>query len=282
MMKIDRVLNNNAVFVVTDNGSESVALGRGIGWNKKKGDIIQESDIESHFFKSQGGIHDFFADILSEMPPIYLTLTDQVIKMAREDLQIELQDTLFLSLCDHINFAVLRYKKGMTIRNQFYWEIKQFYPLAYSVGEKALALINKTLELDIPTDEAAFIALHLVNAAGENNMKNVIQKTEIVKDILSIIKYDLNINWNVQDINYQRLLTHLKSFAQRLSNKNLVDHEQVSLYDDIDQRLSLSWNTVNKIETYLNKKHSYTLTYDEKAFLTIHIERVRNINLSNS
>lgn len=36
MMKIDRVLNNNAVLVITDNGNESVALGNGIGWGKRK------------------------------------------------------------------------------------------------------------------------------------------------------------------------------------------------------------------------------------------------------
>ncbi len=277
-MKIDRILNNNAVLTITDKGEECVALGRGVGFGKKVGDSVDEALIESRFLKSQGALSSFFADILSELPPVYLTITDKIVTMARNALNIELQDTLFIALSDHINFAVLRHQKGMEIKNQLLWDIRRFYPQEYLVGEQALQLINHTLNLHLPEDEIGFIALHIVNASGAHNMQNVMLSTEIVRDMLNIVKYDLNIDWDERSLNYQRFLTHLKFFTQRLLTRDFVDHQQVSLYDDLDQRLTQSWNSALKLSAYVQKHYQYQLTYDEIAFLAIHIERLRKNN----
>ena len=274
-MKIDRILSNNAVLLITDQGEECVALGRGIGFGKKNGDSVDESAIESRFLKSSGGLSTFFAEILSDIPPLYLSITEKIIRLARDELTIELQDTLFLALSDHINFAVLRYQKGMTIKNQLLWEIKRFYPREFSIGQQALRIINESLQLQLPEDEAGFIALHIVNASGENNMQNVMLSTEIVKNMLNIVKYDLNVVYDEQSLDYQRFITHLKFFTQRLLTREFVDHQQISLYDNIDQRLPKAWHCAQKLSSYVNKNHQYELTYDEIVFLAIHIERLR-------
>lgn len=274
-MKIDRILSNNAVLAISENGEECVVLGKGIGFGKKNGDSVDETLIESRFLKTQHDLSAFFADILAEIPPLYLAVTEKIVTMARDALNIELQDTLFIALSDHINFAVLRHKKGMEIKNPLLWEIRRFYPQEYAVGERALALINHTLKLDLPEDEIGFITLHIVNAAGENNMQNVMTATEIVKNMLNIVKYDLNISWDEHNLNYQRFITHLKFFTQRLLARDFVAHQQESLYDDIDKRLAQSWSCALKLSGWVKQNYQHTLTYDEIAFLAIHIERLR-------
>lgn len=274
-MKIDRILSNNAVLAITDKGEECVVLGKGIGFGKRSGDAVDDALIESRFLKTQEDLSAFFADILAEIPPLYLGVTEKIVAMARDALNIELQDTLFIALSDHINFAVLRHKKGMEIRNPLLWEIRRFYPQEYAVGERARQLINRTLQLDLPEDEVGFITLHIVNAAGENNMQNVMTGTEIVKNMLNIVKYDLNISWDEHNLNYQRFITHLKFFTQRLLAREFVTHQQESLYDDIDKRLVQSWNCALKLSGWVKQNYQHTLTYDEIAFLAIHIERLR-------
>ncbi|MBJ9164596.1 PRD domain-containing protein [Citrobacter farmeri] len=281
-MKINRILSNNAVLVMTDKGEECVALGRGIGFGKKSGDRVDEDLIESRFHKSSGGLNVFFAEILADISPVYLKITEQIIILARKMLNIELQDTLFLALSDHVNFAVKRYMKGMNIHNQLLWEIKQFYPNEFSVGLRALDIIEEKLKLRLPDDEAGFIALHIVNAAGETNMQKVILSTEIVKDVLSIVKYDLKIDFDEQSLDYQRFITHLKFFTQRIMSKKFVAHHEISLYDDIDVKLPQAWRCARKVSDYVESHYQHTLTKDEIVFLAIHIERLRKDNIFNN
>lgn len=278
MMKINRILSNNAVLVLTDKGEECVALGRGIGFGKKNGDRVDEEMIESRFLKTSGGLNAFFAEILADIPPVYLNITEQIITLARSVLNIELQDTLFLALSDHINFSVKRFKKDMKIHNQLLWEIKRFYPKEFSIGLQALDIIEQKLQVRLPDDEAGFIALHIVNAAGESNMQKVILSTEIVKDVLSIVKYDLKISYDEQSIYYQRFITHLKFFTQRILEKNFVAHHEISLYDDIDKKLPQAWHSAAKVAVYVETHYQYALTKDEMVFLAIHIERLKKDN----
>lgn len=280
-MKINRILSNNAVLAMTDKGEECVVLGRGIGFGKKNGDRVDEDKIESRFLKTSGELNAFFADILADISPVYLRITEKIITLARTMLSIELQDTLFLALSDHINFSVKRYKKDMVIHNQLLWEIKQFYPKEFSVGLCALDIIEEALQLRLPDDEAGFIALHIVNAAGESNMQKVILSTEIVKDILSIVKYDLKIKYDEQSIDYQRFITHLKFFTQRIMTRSFVAHHEMSLYDGIEYKLPQAWRCTRKVSDYVATHYQYSLTKDEIVFLAIHIERLRKDNIFN-
>ena len=42
-MIINKVLNNNVVTIISENSEEAVVMGRGIAFQKKKGDEIDES-----------------------------------------------------------------------------------------------------------------------------------------------------------------------------------------------------------------------------------------------
>ncbi|QTF10061.1 PRD domain-containing protein [Brenneria izadpanahii] len=273
-MKINKILSNNAVLVVTDKGKECVALGCGIGFGKKNGDWVDEEKVESRFLKTSGGLNDFFAEILAEIPPVYLDITERIVTLARNVLNAELQDTLFLALSDHINFAVKRHKEGMRIHNQLLWEVKLFYPKEFSIGLDALDIIEEKLQVRLPDDEAGFIALHLFNAINNCDMQSTMQSATFIKDILTIVKYDLNIKYDESSIDYQRFITHLKFFALRLFNRNVVSHADDSIYYGIKELMKVSYACAMRVYHYIEQHYQCQLTTDEVMFLTIHINRL--------
>jgi len=48
-MKIQKVINNNVISALDEGGQEIVAMGRGIGFQKKAGEELAESAVEKVF-----------------------------------------------------------------------------------------------------------------------------------------------------------------------------------------------------------------------------------------
>ncbi|MBN3229046.1 BglG family transcription antiterminator LicT [Pectobacterium brasiliense] len=274
-MKIAKILNNNVVTVIDENNNESVVMGRGLGFKKHSGDLLDETLIERVFVMKSGELTSRLQELLSEIPMDVITTADKIILLAKDRLPGKLQNSVYISLTDHCHFAIERNKQGVDIRNVLLWEIKRLYPKEFAVGLEALDIIEQRLAVRLPEDEAGFIALHLVNAQLDSEMPEVLQITKIMQEILNIVKYQLSLDYNEQALSYHRFVTHLKFFAQRLIGKSTVFSDDESLHDVVKERYQLSYRCAEKIQVHIIQKYQYTLTKEELMFLTIHIERVR-------
>ncbi|KHN50592.1 BglG family transcription antiterminator LicT [Pectobacterium fontis] len=274
-MKIAKILNNNVVTVIDENNNESVVMGRGLGFKKHSGDLLDETLIERVFVMKSGELTSRLQELLSEIPMDVITTADKIILLAKDRLPGKLQNSVYISLTDHCHFAIERHKQGVDIRNVLLWEIKRLYPKEFAVGLEALDIIAQRLAVRLPEDEAGFIALHLVNAQLDSEMPEILQITKIMQEILNIVKYQLNLDYNEQALSYHRFVTHLKFFSQRLIGKNTVFSDDESLHDVVKERYQLSYRCAEKIQAHIIQKYHYTLTKEELMFLTIHIERVR-------
>lgn len=274
-MKIAKILNNNVVTVIDENNNESVVMGRGLGFKKHAGDLLDETLIERVFVMKSGELTARLQALLSEIPMDVITTADKIILLAKDRLPGKLQNSVYISLTDHCHFAIERHKQGVDIRNVLLWEIKRLYPKEFAIGLEALDIIEQRLAVRLPEDEAGFIALHLVNAQLDSEMPEVLQITKIMQEILNIVKYQLNLDYNEQALSYHRFVTHLKFFAQRLIGKNTVFSDDESLHDVVKDRYQRSYRCAEKIQEHIIQKYHYTLTKEELMFLTIHIERVR-------
>ncbi|MFW5410846.1 BglG family transcription antiterminator LicT [Pectobacterium brasiliense] len=274
-MKIAKILNNNVVTVIDENNNESVVMGRGLGFKKHSGDLLDETLIERVFVMKSGELTSRLQELLSEIPMDVITTADKIILLAKDRLPGKLQNSVYISLTDHCHFAIERHKQGVDIRNVLLWEIKRLYPKEFAVGLEALDIIEQRLAVRLPEDEAGFIALHLVNAQLDSEMPEVLQITKIMQEILNIVKYQMSLDYNEQALSYHRFVTHLKFFAQRLIGKSTVFSDDESLHDVVKERYQLSYRCAEKIQVHIIQKYQYTLTKEELMFLTIHIERVR-------
>ncbi|MFC4323777.1 BglG family transcription antiterminator LicT [Litchfieldia salsa] len=275
-MKIARVFNNNVISVLNEADEELVVMGRGIAFQKKPGDVVEDEKIEKVFALKNKEMTEKFKSLLYEVPSDYMEVTEEIIQNAKQKLGKELNDSIYVSLTDHINFAIERIKKGLIIQNALLWEIKRLYKVEYAVGKEALEMIERKTGVVLPDDEAGFIATHIVNAELNEEMPNIKNLTKVMQDILNIVKYHFKIQYDEDSLNYYRFITHLKFFAQRLFNGAYMDSKDDFLFQAVKENHKKAYECTVKINEYIQKKYNHELTNEEKLYLTIHIERVVN------
>ncbi|WP_411681940.1 BglG family transcription antiterminator LicT [Clostridium thailandense] len=273
-MKIKKVLNNNAVTVINENNQEIVVMGLGLAFKKRTGDELEEEKVERIFTLENKEISEKLKKLISEIPIKYVEICEEIINYAEEKLDKKLNENIYLTLTDHISFAISRYKQGLELKNPMSWEIKRFYKHEYAIGLKALDIIKEKLQVDLLQDEAASIALHIVNGQLNVDMPSVVNITNIIQEILNIIKYHFKIDFDEESLNYHRLITHLKFFAQRMLDDKLSKSDDKELYLMVKKKYPEPYNCVEKIKMYVYKNFNFDLTYEEMTYLIIHIQRV--------
>ncbi|MEX3073624.1 BglG family transcription antiterminator LicT [Vibrio alginolyticus] len=277
-MHVKKVLNNNVVISEDSSGKEVVVMGKGLGFQLKTGMILDNNKVEKVFTleESQNSeLNDNYFRLLKSIPIEILLCTENIIDLATSKLENKLHPSIRISLADHLYFAVERCVQGKKIENPMLWEIKSLYSNEFKVGLQALDVIKNSSGIHFPEDEAGFIALHFVNAQLNDDMKNTLGITNMIRDIVNLIKYNLNLDINDDSISYQRLLTHLKFFAHRIMHSKEVNSDDDMLFQSVKSKYKTSFNCTQKIYLYIEENFSHTMTKEEMMFLTIHIERVR-------
>ncbi|HDR2833656.1 TPA: transcriptional antiterminator BglG [Enterobacter mori] len=273
-MKIAKILNNNVVVVQDERGREQVVMGRGLAFQRRVGDALDTALIEKVFALQSDELVQRLGELLSQIPLEVMTTCDRIIGLAAQRLG-KLQESLYITLTDHCYFAIERQKKGLAIKNVLLWDIKRLYPKEFELGQEARAIIAKRLNVELAEDEAGFIALHLVTAQLNSEMPEVMHVTRVMQEILQLVKYQLQLEYDEESLSYQRFVTHLKFFAQRMLTRTVVDDDDVSLHTAVKDNYGKAWKCAEKIAQHLNKSYQRELTTEEIMFLAIHIERVR-------
>lgn len=275
-MIIKRIITNNAVVIDDENQQEKIVCGKGIAFKKRPGMEIDEMSINQTFILEGGGEYSRFEQLLKDVPLEYLELSSEIINMAKLEFAKKFKDNVIITLSDHLYVAIKRCREGMTISNPLLWDIKNFYEIEYDIGLRALELIKNKFHIQLPDDEAGFIALHIVNVElDEDNMDHIFQVTKVIQEIMTIVKYHFHAEFDTSNVYYYRFITHLKFFALRLLKDNQFNEdEENELLDVVKDKYCTSYECVLKIKDFLEKKYNYTLQEDEIVYLTIHVHRV--------
>ena len=274
-MIINRILNNNVVITSDDNGEETIVMGKGIGYQKSKGDIIDKEKVNKVFKISNREVSDKFQELFNKIPIEHMKLSGEIIEFAESKLDKKLNEGIYISLSDHTYTAIKRIKNNITVKNALLWEIKRFYKKEFEIGLKALELIEEKTHVRLPLDEAGFIALHIVNAQLDIEQPKIQEITKLIEEILTIVRINFRIEFNEDSVFYYRFITHLRYFAQRLfSNKTYNSDADEELVNIIKIKYAKEFECVNKIKTFIIKKYNYELSNDEYVYLTIHIAKV--------
>lgn len=275
-MIIKKIFNNNAILAKDSEKREVVVMGCGIGFRKDIGDNIDEEKIEKTFILKEKDASEKFKLLLEDVPTEIIYLCYDIIDYAKNMIATEINDYIYVTLTDHINNAIELFKEGLNRPNIIVWEIKKFYPKEFEIGVKALEFIEDELDIKLPDDEAGNIALHLINAQVNNScnkVEDVAKQTKMVQDILNIVRYTYNVELNEESLNYERFVTHLRFFFQRLNKKKvdkLENEDDDFLLNQVKVKYKEAYNCMLKVEKYLDKE----LDDEEKLYLTLHIQRI--------
>mgnify|MGYP000040153333 FL=1 len=123
-MLIKKILNNNVVITINDDHEEIIVMGKGIAYGKRNGDLIDISKVNKTFELSLKDEQKKMLNMLKDIPIEYMDTSDQIIQKAKKELKVGIDDSLYITLTDHIHTSIERYKEGVILKNQLLMEIK--------------------------------------------------------------------------------------------------------------------------------------------------------------
>ena len=259
-MTIEKVINNNIVSAFDETGREVVVMGRGIGFGNRPGAKIPEDKIEKIFRIESGSVADQFKELLAGVPLEHAKISSDIISYAKGALKLKLNQSIYVTLTDHINFAIARCAKGINLENALLWEIKRFYPQEYELGKYAVAQIKERLKVELPEDGT--------------NIRDALRFPNQMKEILEIVTRELGIKLDEGTLHYERFITHMKFLLQRVYRKELLPDEESDLADMISQKYPKEFACSKKVADYIEKTAECRLSGEEVMYLAIHIRRI--------
>lgn len=273
-MLIEKVINNNIISAIDDEGRETVVMGKGLGFGAKPGQTVSDNKIEKVFRISSQSLSDQFKELLTHMPLEHVQISSDIISYAKKNLKLKLNQSIYVTLTDHINFAITRFKQGIKLQNALLWEIKRFYTQEYELGLYAIKLIKERLNVDFPEDEAGFMAIHFVNAEYGTNISDALKFPNIVKEIIEITKRELNIELDESSLHYERFITHIKFLLQRVYRNELLPDEESELAQLMEKKYQKEYSCSKVVAKYIEQETNTSISGEEVMYLAIHIRRV--------
>lgn len=279
MLRIAQVFNNNVALVNLDGNRQAVAKGRGIAFQKKRGDVIPQEAIEKLFYLDTDTERKNWYYLLKNIPIDVVTTTYEIVDLAQRDYHLKILDYIYITLSDHLHGAL----KGLQAGTYFESRVPDFheqYPTEYAIAAKALVIINNNLGVQFPDSEIKNLALHFINAAGESDEtpafseKPEISIEGIVRQTLKkhgIFRFTSNQNY------YDRFMIHLQYLLDRLKHADkasiVIAPEMIAT---LKQNYPQSFAIATELFDAIKAEMSPELGEDEKLYFVIHIQRLLN------
>lgn len=273
-MKAKRVYNNNVVLSQNKNGKELVLVGRGLAYGLNKGDNIDESKVGKRF-ELKETVNNKFKELIQDVPIDDILICEEVISYIKSNNDKEIDDSIYVTLTDHIINMVDRIKKGIDFDSTILLNISYLYKAEHKIALHAVEMLSKRYDLKIDDSEANFITLHIVNAESNSNMMEMYEITSIIDEILSIVNRNYKIDY--EDFAYDRFITHCRFFVQRVVNKEYVEENKkkyVEMFLMMKGLYKSQYRCVNEIAHFIENKYNYQVEDDEKMYLLLHLVKL--------
>ncbi len=273
MMRIDKILNNNAIVSLDARGAEIVAMGRGLGFQRKVGDSVDDGAVEKIFRLESGEVAARFQEVVAAIPIESFIMTERIIDFAKREFKMRLSDGIFVSLPDHIHTALERYRSGMVLKNPILLDIRRCFRDEYLVGEKAVEIVAEETGVRFAPDEAGFIAMHFVNAGLGGESRDSESLIQDIDGITSIVR-----DWvggaDEDSMSWYRFVTHVRFFVERLSLSADYPSGNFELYEIVKARYPTSFAGAARVAEYVLGRYAHEVSEEEMVYLTMHIERL--------
>lgn len=270
-MKVIKKINNNVVVCLDNNGHELIAFGKGLGFQKVPYELTDLSIVTRTFY---GASSRYFA-LLEEIPEAVLEVSAKIVDFAKRELKVNFTPNVVFTLADHINFAIERYKKNVSIRYPLAYDLENYYEREMEVARKAVRLIEKTFNITVPDGEESSIAIHLINAAGTNEKLQKASDTDkVIGDITTIIEEHFGQKINKKNFNYSRFATHVQYLLKRREEQQEISSENNEMFASFKEKYPRTYQCVMDIVRYFKETLDWDPSDEELLYLMMHINRL--------
>ncbi|HZG61310.1 MAG TPA: transcription antiterminator [Anoxybacillus sp.] len=271
--QIKKVLNNNVLIASHPEYDEVVLIGKGIGFGKKKGDIIEQTAVEKWFILKNEREQEQYKRMIPELDEEFIDVMNDVMQHIKSRVNASLNEHIHVALTDHISFAIKRIKQGLDLKNPFLVETKSLYPLEYEIAKEVVAMLNEKLDVELPEGEIGFIALHIHSGISEHSLSEVNQHSQLLVKLIEIAENQLNIVIDRESVHYLRFIRHLRYAIERVKKGERVE-EPKTLSEILKKEYPLCYNVSWKLVKVMQQTLQTPVDEAEAIYLTLHLQRL--------
>lgn len=272
MRRVIKKINNNVVLAKDSNGQESVLVGKGLGFRQIPYDLDNDNLIEHEFVDAKS--NNRLTDAFEELPTEVILLTEKIINVGKLLINKELNNSLLLTLSDHIAYAMERAQKHIEFDPKLQLDLKHIYPEEVNVGKIAIQMVKDELNIDLPKSEASSIALHFINAEYQNEMGETYKLTKTINDILAITEKYAPSPLNEDSVCYSRFVTHIRYFILRQKEGVVFPTNSNADLEKLVSNDASLINCVNEIKEYIKTTYGWVSSKEEDIYLLIHLKNL--------
>ena len=269
-MYIKRVYNNNVV-MVDDAGTERIAVGKGVAFGRKRGDVVDSASFEKVFTLDDPTQLSRLERLIKGIPSEYLLIAEDIVAMLRRESASVIDDNVLIALTDHISMALEREQAGIICDNPLLFEIKRFYGREFELALKAREIIRGHLGIEISEAEVGFIALHIVNATMKQRADHLMLSIKMINGILNTVAETFGLTYDEGSVQYERFLRHLQFFSQRVLDKSIAQSEDTFLFHLGKDQYPDALECTERIGAHIEQEYGCVVSDAEKGYLVYHI-----------
>uniref|UniRef100_UPI00403F4F76 PRD domain-containing protein n=1 Tax=Candidatus Enterococcus willemsii TaxID=1857215 RepID=UPI00403F4F76 len=270
-MKVIKNINNNVSICLDNKGNEVIAFGKGVGFKTPPYELTDLSIITKTFYD----VNPRYFGLLNLISEEIFELSAKIVDYACLKITAPLNPNVVFTLADHIQFAIQRYEQGLVLKFTSQHDLKHFNPMEVAVGEYAVQLVRKTLDIHFPKDEIYSIAMHMINAESiEKGTAGRITADKVILDVLLIIENFFNLTIDRKGFNYSRFASHLEYLLERSTSDTALSSKNLEMYHSIKKNFPKTYECAKEIDAFFETQFSFKLEEEELIYLMLHINRL--------
>ena len=267
-----KALNNNMV-LIKEQGVEKILLAKGIGFNKKFGDILEDNlEVDKVFSIEDKKNQENLKEVYNRVDVEFVAICEEALAEISEELGEELNETIHIGLIDHLAIAMKRLKNKEQINNPFIVEIETLYSVEFEMAKKIVNKLQDKYEIDFPEGEIGFITLHIHSARNGKMLSNSIKYSYLSNKIIIYIEEKFNSKIDKRSLDYARFLSHVRFTIERVLTDTVLKND---LTEIIKKSYPISYEIAEGASKIIEETLDKKVCDDEVAYIAMHVERFR-------
>lgn len=273
-MKVVKKINHN-VILIDDDGTEKIAMGKGIGFSAILKQDFDPTRADKFFTLDSKEKTKMFSEMAAQIPIEFIEFSEEIIQFISKRIASSLDSNIYIALTDHIYFAIQRQKEDSQVTAIMLPEMKLLYPEEYTTANEVVSLINQRYNTELGANEVGFITMHIINAElGERNSLNSLKILEMTKTILEDLEKIYGYQFDKESLAYHRMMIHIKFLVKRLIYQEESPTENIGFFINTFKE-SEPYRTAFAIKQMIEKKFNLAVQENEVIYLAIHLARIQ-------
>ncbi len=275
-LQVVKALNNNVILAREwPAGQEMILIGKGLGFLLPKGSrlTLDDARIEKASLIVDGSRREQYQQLLKIVDERIIGVAEEIIELASERFDCPLSDHIHVALPDHIGFALERSRRGLEIPNPMLNEIRNLYVQEYRLAKEAADLIEQRLDARLPESDVGFLALHLYAARSKRDPKEASRYLGLIREIIGIVEGRYQVVLAEGNLEYERLLVHLKGLFEALETGKKVENP---LLDKIQANFPEAFELASELAALVKARTGREVQPEQIGYLALHLQRIKN------